>query len=127
MTPHEGEFAKIFGGKIDTKEDKVGRARKAAAMAKCIVLLKGAETVIAAPNGNAVINNNAPPTLATGGAGDVLAGMILGLAAQGMPLFEATAAAAWLHGKIASDFGPGLIAEDLVEGIPKALHSIEKP
>ena len=124
LTPHEGEFERIFGGSISTLSDKIERAKQAAEKAKCYVLLKGAETVIAAPDGSTIINNNAPPWLATAGAGDVLAGIILGLIAQQMPLFLAIAAAAWLHGDIANRFGLGLVAEDLVEGIPAALHKL---
>lgn len=124
LTPHEGEFARLFPHAGDQKSDKPTRARQAAAQAGCTVLLKGAETVIASPSGDIILNTNAPPWLATAGAGDVLAGMITGLLAQTMPLPEAPAAAAWLHGKIASDFGPGLIAEDVVEGIPEALRGL---
>jgi len=121
LTPHEGEFARLFG-KIEG--DKPSRAFAAAQRARCVVLLKGAETVIASPGGNAHVNRNAPPWLATAGAGHVLAGMILGLVSQKMPVFQAAAASAWMHGRIASLHGPGLIAEDIVEGIPAVLREI---
>jgi NAD(P)H-hydrate epimerase len=117
LTPHEGEFKRLFGTKINANAAKQERALAAAKLAACVVLLKGAETIIAAPDGQYVVNNNAPPWLATAGAGDVLAGIILGLLAQKTPVFWATAAAAWIHGNIASTIGPGLIAEDLVEGM----------
>jgi NAD(P)H-hydrate epimerase len=124
LTPHEGEFARLFGSRIDERGDKISRACAAAKIAGCIVLLKGADTVIASPEGRAVVNVNAPPWLATAGAGDVLAGMILGLLAQNMPVFAAAAAAAWMHGAVADIFGPGLIAEDLVAGIPNLLRGL---
>ena len=124
LTPHEGEFEKLFGNSIDMSLPKHDRAVLAAKEANCVVLLKGAETIIATPTGPVITNNNAPPWLAMAGAGDVLAGMILGLIAQKMPVFLAAAAATWLHGKIAGDFGIGLIAEDLVNGIPKALQEL---
>ena len=124
LTPHEGEFARIFGAKISADLDKTSRARMAAKIAGCVVLLKGSETIIAVPDGRIIRNNNAPPWLATAGSGDVLAGMILGLVTQNMPIPMATAAAAWLHGDIANHLGRGLIAEDLVAGIPEALQKL---
>jgi NAD(P)H-hydrate epimerase len=124
LTPHEGEFERLFKGVLASSQNRIEAARVAAAMAGCTVLLKGPDTVIATPDGLATVNTHAPPALATAGSGDVLAGFIGGFMAQGVDSYRAACAAVWLHGEAAFQFGPGLIAEDLPETIPAALRSL---
>jgi NAD(P)H-hydrate epimerase len=123
LTPHEGEFARLFP---DIEGDRLSRARAAAARCNAVLLLKGTDTVIAAPDGTAVLSPLGPPTLATGGTGDVLAGLALGLMAQGMPTLRAATAAGWFQAEAARAHGPGLIAEDLVSGVSETLRQLRR-
>lgn len=125
LTPHHGEFQRLFGLKpADDLDERIRQVQTASRQINAVILLKGAKTVIAAPDGKVIVNENAPPTLATAGAGDVLAGIITSFLAQGMPALQTAAAATWIHGEAARLFGTGLIAEDLPELVPQVMAAL---
>ncbi len=124
LTPHVGEFRRLFPDLVSGSLSGIDRVRAAARLAGCVVLLKGPATVVAAPDGRAVVNTTGTPLLATAGSGDVLAGVIAGLVAQGMVSFDAACAGVWLHGRLGERLGAGLIADDLPEALPGVLDEL---
>ncbi|MDJ0612720.1 MAG: NAD(P)H-hydrate epimerase [Rhizobiaceae bacterium] len=126
LTPHDREFARLFPQQMKL-QSKIDRARYAAEVSGATIVLKGPDTVVATPLGQVSVSNHAPPWLATAGSGDVLAGVIAGLASQGMPAFEAASAAVWLHGDAANRLGPAMISSDLDEGLKRSINHLLQP
>jgi hydroxyethylthiazole kinase-like uncharacterized protein yjeF len=125
LTPHKGEFDRLFP-ELDNAESKLEQAKRAAEISGAVVVFKGPDTIVSAPDGLSAISENSPPWLATAGTGDVLAGLIIGLCAQKMSPFDAAAAAVWMHADLARTIGPGLISEDLAEVLPGLLQRLNK-
>jgi hydroxyethylthiazole kinase-like uncharacterized protein yjeF len=125
LTPHQGEFERIFP-ELGNAESKLVKTRRASELSGAVVVFKGPDTIIAAPDGLAAVTESAPPWLATAGTGDVLAGLINGLAAQGMAALDAAVAGVWIHGELARTFGPGMISEDMSELLPALLQRLDK-
>lgn len=125
LTPHQGEFERIFP-ELGNAESKLVQARRAAEISGGVIVFKGPDTIIAAPDGLAAVTESAPPWLATAGTGDVLAGLITGLSAQGMAALDAAVASVWVHGELARTVGPGMISEDMAEHLPQLLQRLDK-
>ena len=125
LTPHKGEFDRLFP-ELGNAESKLEQAKRAAEISGGVIIFKGPDTVVSAPDGLSAITDQAPPWLATAGTGDVLAGMITGLCAQGMSPFDAAVAAVWMHAELARSIGPGMISEDMADVMPALLQRLNK-
>jgi hydroxyethylthiazole kinase-like uncharacterized protein yjeF len=125
LTPHKGEFDRLFP-ELGNAESKLEQAKRAAEISGGVIVFKGPDTVVSAPDGLSAITEQAPPWLATAGTGDVLAGMITGLCAQGMSPFDAAVAAVWMHAELARTIGPGMISEDMPDVMPTLVQRLNK-